>query len=123
MLFILRTLFIAERVAGLTAIRSVELPLLCAIANVLDSARATASVIIETFMVFPFHRLRHSSPACGLKFPLRSHRGRATRGPACVESQCDEGVRRRRAQNALAASASPARGKAGDTAHFAHPCA
>jgi hypothetical protein len=44
-------LFIAERVAGLTAIRSVELPLLCAIAYVLDSAKAAARVIVETFIV------------------------------------------------------------------------
>jgi hypothetical protein len=44
-------LFIAERVAGLTAIRSAELLPLCAIAYVLDSANAAASVIVETFIV------------------------------------------------------------------------
>jgi hypothetical protein len=49
-------LFIAERVAELTAIRSGELPPLWAIAYVLDSAKATARVIVENFMVisFPF---------------------------------------------------------------------
>jgi hypothetical protein len=41
---------IAERAAGFTAIPSAELPL-SAIASVLDSAKAVANAIIETFMV------------------------------------------------------------------------
>jgi hypothetical protein len=41
----------AERVAELAAILSRELPPLCAIAIVLDSAKTTASVMIETFIV------------------------------------------------------------------------
>ena len=44
-------LFIAERVAELAAISSRELRLLCAIAPALDSARAVANVIVETFIV------------------------------------------------------------------------
>jgi len=44
-------LFIAERVAELAAISSRELRLLCAIAPALDSAKAVANVIVETFIV------------------------------------------------------------------------
>jgi hypothetical protein len=43
-------LFIAERLADLTATRE-ELLLLCAIANGLDSAKTIAIVMIETFIV------------------------------------------------------------------------
>jgi hypothetical protein len=53
MLFILRTLFIAERVAGFATISAEELPLLCAIAYVLDSTKAAARVIVETFIIIP----------------------------------------------------------------------
>jgi hypothetical protein len=41
----------AERVAELAAISSRELPPLCAIAIVLDSAKTAANVMIETFIV------------------------------------------------------------------------
>ena len=44
-------LFMAERVAEFAAISSRELRPLCAMAYVLDSARAVASVIIEIFIV------------------------------------------------------------------------
>jgi hypothetical protein len=44
-------LFMAERVAGLTAIPPAELPPLCAIAHALDIAKTAASVIGETFIV------------------------------------------------------------------------
>jgi hypothetical protein len=44
-------LFTAERVAELAAISSRELRLLCAIAPALDSAKAVANVIVETFIV------------------------------------------------------------------------
>jgi hypothetical protein len=44
-------LFIAERVAELRVISSNELPPLCAIAPALDSNRAVANVIVETFIV------------------------------------------------------------------------
>jgi hypothetical protein len=44
-------LFMAERVAEFAAISSRELPPLCAMAYVLDSAKAVASVIIEIFIV------------------------------------------------------------------------
>jgi len=44
-------LFMAERVAGLATLPAEELPPLCAIAPALDSAKAVANAIIETFMV------------------------------------------------------------------------
>jgi hypothetical protein len=44
-------LFIAERVAELAAFSSRELPPLFAIALALDSTKAAANVIIETFIV------------------------------------------------------------------------
>jgi hypothetical protein len=50
-------LFMAERVAGLATIPAEELPPLCAIAPALDSAKAAANVIAETFIVnFSFGR-------------------------------------------------------------------
>jgi hypothetical protein len=55
-------LFMAERVAELAAISSRELPPLCAIAYVLDSAKTDASVMIATFMVI-LPVLHHSNPA------------------------------------------------------------
>jgi hypothetical protein len=55
-------LFMTERVAELAAISSSELPPLCAIAIVVDSAKAAASVIIENFMVISSRVLQHSNP-------------------------------------------------------------
>jgi hypothetical protein len=68
-------LFIAERAAGLTAIPSEELPPLCAIANVLNNAKAIASLIVETFIVSSSlvrepHVRKSSAQRCSMRYAL-----------------------------------------------------